>query len=203
MLKLNQKEEIKKLGTILVGNIIMAFSYAQWMVPNQLINGGVTSLAMVIGKLTSSSLVIWTNSLTLLLLLMSLIFLGKDVFLRSIFSSTSYMALFSFFYSYQLPVQINLVVDLILASIGIAIGYYCSISSGSSTVGLDIIALIAHKKNPKVNIAKGIRYCNYSVLALGLLTYGIQSVVVGLIFSFLYSGILDKLLKAKGVEITA
>ena len=202
MLKQNQKEELKKLLTILIGNIIMAFSYAQWMVPNRLINGGVTSLAMVIGKLTSSSLVIWTNGLTLLLLLMSLIFLGKDVFLRSIFSSVSYMALFSFFYSFQLPVQINLMMDLILASIGIAIGYYCSISSGSSTVGLDIIALIAHKKNPNVKIAKAIRYCNYTVLALGLLTYGVKSVVVGVIFSFLYSGILEKLLKMSHVELT-
>ena len=196
------KEEIKKLLIILMGNVIMAFSYAQWMVPNRLINGGVTSLAMVIGKLTNSSLVIWTNGLTVCLLLISLIFLGNQIFLRSIFSSVSYMALFSFFYSFQIPVQINLVVDLLLASIGIAIGYYCSISSDSTTVGLDIIALIAHKKNPKIKIAKVIRYCNYSVLGLGLITYGVKSVVVGVIFSFLYSGILDWLLKIRGVQIS-
>ncbi|MEG0285267.1 MULTISPECIES: YitT family protein [Vagococcus] len=196
------KEEIKKLLIILIGNVIMAFSYAQWMVPNRLINGGVTSLAMVIGKLTNSSLVIWTNGLTLCLLFISLIFLGKQIFLRSVFSSVSYMTLFSFFYSFPIPVQINLEVDLLLASIGIAIGYYCSISSGSTTVGLDIIALIAHKKNSKIKIAKVIRYCNYSVLGLGLITYGIKSVVVGVIFSFLYSGILDWLLKIRGVQIS-
>ena len=196
------KEEIKKLLIILMGNVIMAFSYAQWMVPNRLINGGVTSLAMVIGKLTNSSLVIWTNGLTVCLLLISLIFLGKQIFLRSVFSSVSYMTLFSFFYSFPIPVQINLEVDLLLASIGIAIGYYCSISSGSTTVGLDIIALIAHKKNSKIKIAKVIRYCNYSVLGLGLITYGIKSVVVGVIFSFLYSGILDWLLKIRGVQIS-
>lgn len=112
------------------------------------------------------------------------------------------MALFSFFYSFQIPIQINLVIDLLLASIGIAIGYYCSISSGSSTVGLDIIALIGHKKNPKVKIAKAIRYCNYSVLALGLFTYGVKSVVIGVIFSFLYSGILELFLKFKSVGVS-
>ncbi|MFG5434087.1 YitT family protein [Enterococcus faecalis] len=88
-------------------------------------------------------------------------------------------------------------VDFILATIFIAVGYYCCLSENSSTVGMDVIALVIHKKNPKIAIAKAIRLLNYTVLAFGLLTYGLISVVIGIIFSYFQSLLLHYLLKQK------
>lgn len=197
------KEKIIPLLKIMVGNIFMGFAYAKWMKPNNIINGGVTSISMILEKLTTIPLLYLTNGVTLLLLVICLVFLGKGNFLRSFVSSVCYMGIFSFFYSLPFDATINLPVDFMFASLFIAIGYYCCISSDASTVGMDVIALILHKRNPKVAVAIAIRYINFAVLGVGLLTYGWLAVAVGMAFSFVNSYILNWLLKAheKGILV--
>ncbi|MPN08599.1 hypothetical protein SDC9_155883 [bioreactor metagenome] len=62
---------------------------------------------------------------------------------------------------------------------------------------MDVIALAINKKHPEFSIARGIRYINVMVLALGFLTYGVKSVVIGILFSLLNSYMLDFLLKRR------
>lgn len=190
------KERLVPLGKILVGNVLMAFAYAKWMKPNTIINGGVTSLAMILEKITKLPLLYLTNGVTLVLLASCYVFLGKGNFWRSLVSSVCYMILFSLFYSLPFEVRVNLPVDFVFASLFIAIGYYCCISSDASTVGMDVIALVIHKRSPQVRVAIAIRYINFLVLAMGLLTYGWLAVGVGIAFSFLNSYILNVLLLA-------
>ncbi|QTR83240.1 YitT family protein [Bacillus cytotoxicus] len=52
-----------------------------------------------------------------------------------------------------------------------------------------------NKKYPEFSIARGIRYINFIVLALGLVIYGIKSAVVGICFSLVNSYILDLFLR--------
>lgn len=190
------KERLVSLGKIVVGNVFMAFAYAKWMKPNTIINGGVTSLAMILEKITKLSLLYLTNGVTLVLLASCYVFLGKGNFWRSLVSSVCYMILFSLFYSLPFEVRVNLPVDFVFASLFIAIGYYCCISSDASTVGMDVIALAIHKRSPQVRVAIAIRYINFLVLGMGLLTYGWLAVGVGIAFSFLNSYILNVLLLA-------
>ena len=182
---------------IIIGNMFMGFAYAKWMKPNDIINGGVTSVAMILEKITHLPLLYLTNGVTLLLLFACYISLGKAKFFRSLISSWCYMLFFSMFYSLPFSATVNLPIDFMLASVFIAIGYYCCISSNSSTVGMDVIALIIHKKKPKIKVAILIRYINFGVLAVGLLTYGWLSIIVGVLFSYVNSYLLNFLLEAK------
>ena len=72
-----------------------------------------------------------------------------------------------------------------------------SISSESTAVGFDVIALILNKKNPKINIALTMYLINTCVLLFGLLSYGITSVLTGIGFTALQSLTLNCLLKRK------
>lgn len=167
------------------------------MKPNNIINGGVTSVAMILEKISQIPIFYLTSGVTVLLLIFCWFFLGKGNFLKSIVSSICYNLFFTMFYLLKLNVQINLVVDFLFACIFIAIGYYCCISANASTVGMDVIALAINKKHPEFSIARGIRYINVMVLALGFLTYGVKSVVIGILFSLLNSYMLDFLLKRR------
>lgn len=189
-----KRENLEPLLKIVIGNILMGFAYAKWMKPDAIINGGVTSLSMIINKATTLPILYLTNGITVILLGVSWYFLGRQNFFRSILSSVCYNAFFSLFYLWDIKMQINLPVDFVLATVFIAIGYYCCITADASTVGMDVVALIAHKKNPQVNVAKTIRWINFIVLAFGFLVYGIKSVVVGVLFSFANSYVLNKLL---------
>lgn len=197
------KKQLIAVIKIIIGNLLMGLAYAKWMKPDAIINGGVTSVAMILEKVTGLNILYLTNGVTLILLIVCWFYLGKENFAKSLFSSICYNAFFSLFYMLPINLQINLPVDFLLASMFISMGYYCCLSSNSSTVGMDVIALVLYKKNNKLNLAKTIRYINYVVLIFGLMTYGFQSVVIGVIFSYVYSFFLDRLMIAnkKGVLI--
>ncbi len=186
---------MKDILKIILGNILISFAYAFLTVPQKIINGGVTSSALILHCVFGTNLGITTNILTVILLLVCLIFLGKEYFAKSILSSICYMLFFNLFYSLPLVINVNIVVVVIISSILVALGYYLCISSNSSTVGFDVIALILNKKNPKINIGVALRYINIVVLLFGFLAFGYTSIIKGFAFTILYSSILKILLK--------
>ncbi|KAF1296698.1 hypothetical protein BAU15_13330 [Enterococcus sp. JM4C] len=192
--KVARSSTLFSVSKIIFGNVLLGFAYAKWMVPHKVINGGVTSLAMVLNKWLLTDMTYLTNGLTGILLVACLFFLGKESFLKSIISSFSYLFFFTLFYHWNIQLVINLPIDFILSCVLISLGYYCCISENSSTVGMDVVALIIHKKQPKLPIAATIRNLNFLVLALGFFTYGLGSIALGILFSFCYSWLLARLL---------
>ncbi|MFJ7940570.1 YitT family protein [Peribacillus sp. NPDC096622] len=188
---------MKDLLKIIAGNISMTFAYAYLIVPNEIINGGVTSSALLLNALWGYNIAMLANFVTGLLLIICLVFLGKEYFFKSIVSSLSYMVFFNFFYSLNVNFDMNIVLVIFISSILIAIGYYLCITANASTVGFDVIALILHHKNEKIDIAVTIRIINLIVLVLGLLVYGYASIVKGIAFTLFFSYLLKKMLDRK------
>lgn len=62
---------------VLLSGIILGFAYSKLMVPNEIINGGVTSFSMILAKITPLSLGFYNQVLVFSFLLISLFFLGK------------------------------------------------------------------------------------------------------------------------------
>ncbi|MFJ7993011.1 YitT family protein [Peribacillus frigoritolerans] len=194
---------MKDLLKIIAGNISMTFAYAYLIVPNEIINGGVTSSALLLNALLGYNIAILANLVTGILLIICLVFLGKEYFFKSIVSSLSYMVFFNFFYSLNIQFDMNIVLVIFISSILIAIGYYLCITANASTVGFDVIALILHHKNEKIDIAATIRIINLIVLILGLLVYGYASIVKGIAFTLLFSYLLKKMLDRKRKAVTS
>lgn len=181
----------------------MTFAYAYLIVPNEIINGGVTSSALLLNALLGYNIAMLANLVTGLLLIICLVFLGKEYFFKSIVSSLSYMFFFNFFYSLNIQYDMNIVLVIFISSILIAIGYYLCITANASTVGFDVIALILHHKNEKIDIAATIRIINLIVLILGLLVYGYASIVKGIAFTLIFSYLLKKMLDRKQKAVTS
>ncbi|MED4689745.1 YitT family protein [Peribacillus frigoritolerans] len=194
---------MKDLLKIIAGNISMTFAYAYLIVPNEIINGGVTSSALLLNALLGYNIAMLANLVTGLLLIICLVFLGKEYFFKSIVSSLSYMVFFNFFYSLNIQFDMNIVLVIFISSILIAIGYYLCITANASTVGFDVIALILHHKNEKIDIAATIKIINLIVLILGLLVYGYASIVKGIAFTLIFSYLLKKMLDRKQKAVTS
>ncbi|MFJ5621279.1 YitT family protein [Peribacillus loiseleuriae] len=182
---------------IIAGNISMTFAYAYLIVPNEIINGGVTSSALLLHALSGYNIALLANFVTGLLLIICLIFLGKEYFFKSILSSLCYMLFFNLFYSLNISIDVNIVIVIIISSILIALGYYLCITANASTVGFDVIALILNHKNKKVDIAVTIRIINLIVLLFGLFVYGYPSIIKGVAYTLLFSYLLKKMLNRK------
>ena len=210
---------MKRYIIIAIGDILISLPYVLVMVPQGVINGGVTSLSMSMHRLPFAELLpvsFWVTVLTALIALLCFLFLGKDYFLGSLFSCICYVGFFDLFsavipqswldvivgfspVSKLLPenqsLLLGLIIEIICAAIVVGIGYYLCIHAKASTVGMDTIALILHEKNGRIPIAPAMYAMNILVLLLGLYTYGIRSVLCGIFFAGVQAGTLHVLLQ--------
>lgn len=185
---------MKEVLRIVAGNICITSAYAFITVPYHIVNGGVTSFSMILHNFIDLDISFFTNAITLILLILCYIKLGKEFLFNSLLSSISYMVFFSMFHTLNISCPLPLPLAVIVASIMVGIGYFLCISSNSSTVGFDVLAIILHKKHPSFQIALTMRYINIVIVMLGLASYGWKAVLIGIIFTFLQTQSLKLLL---------
>ena len=124
-----------------------------------------------------------------------LIALGKDFFVRSAFSSICYVVFFNLFHLIGFNIKIPIIICVILAGILVGVGHSLCLLEDSSTVGYDVIALFINKKNNKFNTAIVLRVIGIIVLLVGVLTFGVLSVVYGIIFTLIQTQVIYLMLK--------
>ncbi len=212
--------QIRRYALIGFGLVILNFAYVMVTVPHGIINGGVTSFSMILSRLPLTELLpvnAWVTIVTALLALLCFVFLGRDIFIASLYSCVVGVAAFNFFtliipkgvidamvrigYMGDNPViPIGMAVELILAAIIVGTGYYFCLSNDSTAVGMDTIALILHKRNEKIPVAYAMYAINILVLLLGLYAYGLRCVLMGIAFAGIQALTLHTLLKCRGEE---
>ena len=92
------KENIKSLFIIVLGNLLLTSAYAFLTVPNNIINGGVTSTSLLLSYYFHIDIGYIVTILIVLLLIFGRVTLGKEFFYRSLFSSVCYMVFFNLFH---------------------------------------------------------------------------------------------------------
>lgn len=212
-----KKETIIRYALIGFGLVILNFAYVMVTVPHGIINGGVTSFSMILSRLPLTELLpvhAWVAIVTAILALLCCIFLGRDIFIASLYSCIVGVAAFNFFtlviprsvietmvrigqMGYNPVIPIGMAAELVAAAIVVGAGYYFCLSNDSTAVGMDTIALILHKRNEKIPIAYAMYAINIMVLLLGLYTYGLRCVLMGIAFAGVQALTLNTMLKLK------
>ena len=137
----------KRYLSIILGNLLITGAYAFITVPNKIVNGGVTSFSMILEEVTSINLTYLVDFITILLLLLCYIFLGKTFFTGTVFSCICYLVFFSILHSTGLALIVPPALGMVVAGTIVGFGYYFCISAKSTAVGFDVVALILNKKN--------------------------------------------------------
>ncbi len=172
---------MKSYIIIIIGNILLTSAYAFLTVPNDIIDGGITSTSLLLSNIFKLDIAYITTTITILLLIFGLITLGKHFFIKSIFSSLCYILFFNTFHLTGFTITINPFLCIIIASILIGIGHYLCLSQNTTTVGYDVIAIYLHKKK-KYNPAITLRIIGTLILFLGITIFGIETFLYGIIF---------------------
>ena len=212
------KATIKRYALIGFGLVILNFAYVMVTVPHGIINGGVTSFSMILSRLPLTEILpvnAWVTIVTALLALLCCIFLGRDIFIASLYSCVVGVAAFNFF-TFIIPYRVietmvrighmgenpvipaGMAIELIAAAIVVGAGYYFCLSNDATAVGMDTIAMILHKRNEKIPIAYALYAINILVLLLGLYAYGLRCVLMGIAFAGVQALTLNTMLKIKG-----
>ena len=96
MKKYFNKEYLKELFIITFGNFLVAVSFSFFLDPNNLVIGGATGLATIFKNLFEWDTAISVFVINGVLLLIGLIFLGKEFFIKTLYSSVILPVLISF-----------------------------------------------------------------------------------------------------------
>ena len=150
-MKENKKDirtHIETTACILLGNALLAFLVAAFVIPHDIIMGGTTGIAIVINKLvpqTDTAVLVLIQNV--ILLMIGRIVLGRKFFLTTVASSLLYPAFLAVFQ--RIKGIDALTDDPLLASLfagvlmGLALGLVMRV--GSSTGGMDVVNLVCHK----------------------------------------------------------
>ena len=193
------KENLKTLLALLAGNLLLAFSVSAFVLPYDILSGGVAGIAVLVKPFTTISEQTIIIALVILLFLVGWVFLGKKFAITTIMSSVLYPAYLLLLQNHMKPVE----VDPLLASVfggliaGAGIGLVMKV--GSSTGGMDIPPLIM-QKFLGFDLGKSVMAIDALTVIFGLWIYDLQHVLIGLIYVYASGIMITKALTLGLVE---
>lgn len=198
-MNLSKHQQIINFLMIILGNVLLAIAVCCFVLPNEILTGGVAGMAVALKPLIPISSVLMINILTIGLFVVGAFTLGKDFAMKTILSSLLYPTLVSILtYIINHVGAGEFIMDPLLASIyaGVFMGAGLGIvfRTGASTGGMDIPALIMTKylhipSGTSVAIVDGL------TVLLGIYNYGLVAALVGLISVFVGSKTINKVIK--------
>ena len=143
-----KKQDIWNLIWILAGNSLYALAVVLFILPNGLITGGTTGIALVLNHLFSIPITIFVSVFNLLMFLLGAIILGKKFAITTLISTFYYpfiLGVFQRIFGMNSITEDHLLATIFAgAMIGIGIGIVIKV--GASTGGMDIPPLVLNKE---------------------------------------------------------
>lgn len=192
------KKYIKNLLLIILGSCILAFGSFNFNYQNNVTEGGVLGLLLLIKNIFDISPSITALIIDLSLFALGAKFFGKQFLGLSIFASLSFSTWYKVWESIGFIVPNltnNMLLASILAGIGVGIGIGIVVRAGGAAGGDDVIALVGEKLTPlKVNHVYMITDFIVLILSLSYLSFKqiffsiIAVTISGKIISIMYDG---------------
>lgn len=205
----------------ILGTGILAFGAAIFIIPFDLVVGGISSMAIIIKKIVPLPFFTVENIITVLawsLFLVGLFTLGRTFAFKTLISTIVYPMLISLFTRlinsnvlggfFDLKSSSNEEIAIIMASLfgGVLIGTGCAVTflGGGSTGGVDIIAFLLCKHIKGLKSSKAIFYIDTVTIILGI--FVIRDLIItllGVIAAFISALVIDKIFIGRSKALIA
>lgn len=180
--------EVKSLIVIVIGLVLYAFAASAFQIPHKIVGGGATGLSTVVYYLSNQKIPVGLSFLLINVFLISIAFkiLGKKFAFRTIIAVLIGSAVFGIVQP-MFPVAIvnDKFLSSVIAGMIAGVGVAFALSSGGSTGGTDIVAMLVTKyKN--VSPGRVLMISDSLVISSGLL---INPDIEGLVYGFVLMGV--------------
>ena len=193
---------------ITIGTVLFVMAWTSFLLPNNMIDGGLTGASALLSMVTGVSVDIWYFGINVLLLILAWFVLGQGFGIKTIYAIVLSTALFRFLGDESLRCLWSVEGEMLYVGDGIlvpiigglleAVGLALIIMRGGSTGGTDILALIVNKFWP---ISIGRFYVMADLVVITLLIFvpghNFTDVVYGYITMGVCAYVLDMILLGK------
>ena len=202
-MKLSNKEMLQDTFWILAGNIALAMGVAWFILPNDVLTGGLAGVAIALEPLIHLNPELVINVLTVVLFLAGSVILGKKFAAKTILSTICYPLLLTLlsYLAKNVIAPDTFIMDKYLATIyggalmGIGVG--CVFRTGASTGGMDIPPLIINKYT-HIPLPTLVLIVDALTVLLGAAVYGLQAALTGILSVWVSSYMINKTMMIGG-----
>ena len=169
-----KNKSLRKIMEYLVltlGSIIAAFALEQFLIPNTILDGGVTGISIIIYKVTNISLSLLVLAINIPFIYIGYRNLGKRFLFRTLYSMLVFSLFLSFFELFS-PLTEEMLLATVFGGAVLGVGVGLIIKSGGCNDGTESVAIVISKKT---SLSVG-----QIVLVFNLIIY----VLAGFIFGF-------------------
>ena len=191
--EVERKNFLIRLIFFTLASFLYGIIYNTFLVPNNIVIGGMSGLAIVIKEIIGLSTTVFINISTLILVIISYFVLGKDKAIYTIIGSIIFTLLLSFTstFSYNLQGYLkNEFLIVLVSSISIGIANGIIYRSGFNTGGSDILASILNKYF-KIPIGQCNSIINTFIIISGAFLFGITKTIYAIFILTVSSKIID------------
>ena len=180
---------------VLIGNTIYSCGIAAFVLPNDLITGGTTGIALILEHYFGLPIGLSVSIFNIVMFILAILILGKSFALTSLISTFYFPWILSQFQKVQF-IQ-NMTDDFLLGSIfaglmlGLGVGLV--IRAGASTGGMDIPPLILNKKFG-LPVSIGLYVFDFTILIIQMSFRDKERILYGILLVLIYSTLVDKVL---------
>ena len=189
------KRIILDIVLVLFGNACVAFGYAAFAIPIDLIVGGATGIGLLISQLIPIDYTTVVFIINMIALVLGYMILGKRFAAGTVLSSFAFPFFLELFES--IPALSHLSSDILLctiyAGIFIGIGLGIVFRLGYSTGGMDVPPLIVHHKT-NISISVLINIFDTVILISQVFFSNFEGILYGIIAVFIMNAVLDKVI---------
>ena len=190
-----KRQKLTNLLMIVLGNAIYVLAVYMFLVPNNLITGGSTGIALFVNRLTGCPVSVFSGIFNVAMFAAGWWVLGRTFALTTLIStvvSPLIMAVLE-----RMP-DIGIVTDtpmlaVIFGGLMIGAGIGMVIRAGASTGGMDIPPLILNRKW-NINVSVSLYVFDFVILLTQMATADTLGILYGILLVLVYTIVLDKVL---------
>lgn len=187
--------KLKSIGFVLLGNTIYALALVVFILPNHIIMGGSTGLALSAMEYFNIPISIFVFVFNCFMFSIGAYVLGKKFALTTVVSTFYFPFILDILE--KIPGINSITDDPMLATIAggllIGIGIGIVLLNGASTGGMDIPPLLLNKKTG-VPVSVLIYCFDATILILQMFYSNVEHIIYGIILLLIYSMVIDKIL---------
>lgn len=193
--ELKEVFSLKRIMWVLIGNTIYSCGIAAFVLPNDLITGGTTGIALILEHYFGLPIGLSVAIFNIAMFILAILILGKSFALTALISTFYFPWILSQFQKVQF-IQ-NMTDDFLLGSIfaglmlGLGVGLV--IRAGASTGGMDIPPLILNKKFG-LPVSIGLYVFDFTILIIQMSFRDKERILYGILLVLIYSTLVDKVL---------
>lgn len=191
--RLTLRSVIKRGIFITIGAVIMGYGLEAILIPNNMIDGGVTGLSMLLSHITPINLSIFLVLLNLPFFFLGYKQIGKTFAFSMLYGIVALSIATSFMHHVE-PIVHDELLAVVFGGLTLGVGVGLTLRNGGVLDGTETLAILVEKRLP-FSVGEIIMFVNVIIFAIAAFVFGLENALFSMLTYFIAFKTIDVVVK--------